>query len=66
MAERGFLTKLFLVLCNAYCDEGTKFTCSKMLVMTGPLGLNKEGSKEKIDEGLVQLKSPQCVPHLSF
>ena len=34
--------------------------------ITGPLGLKKEGSKEKIDEGLVQLKSPQCVPHLSF
>ena len=34
--------------------------------ITGPLGLNKEGSKEKIDEGLVQLKSPQCVAHLSF
>ena len=40
--------------------------CSKMLVMTGPLGLNKEGSKEKIDEGLVQLTSPQCVAHPSF
>ena len=34
--------------------------------MRGPLGLNKEGSKEKIDEGLVQLKFFQCVPHLSF
>ena len=34
--------------------------------ITGPLGLKKEGSKEKIDEGLVQLKSPQCVAHLSF
>ena len=31
-----------------------------------PLGLKKDGSKEKIDEGLVQLKSPQCVAHLSF
>ena len=34
--------------------------------ISGPLGLKKEGSKEKIDEGLVQLKSPQCVAHLSF
>ena len=34
--------------------------------VTGPLGLKKEGSKEKIDEGLVQLKFFQCVPLLSF
>ena len=31
-----------------------------------PLGLKKDGSKEKIDEGLVQLKSLQCVALLSF
>ena len=34
--------------------------------ISGPLGLKKGGSKEKIDEGLVQLKSPQIVAHLSF
>ena len=34
--------------------------------ISGPLGLKKEGSKEKIDEGLVQLKSLQCVALLSF
>ena len=49
VAERGFLTKLFLVLCNAYCNECTKFTMAQDVghVLLGHWALRKRVPRKR-------------------